>query len=69
MPQWLRDAINPPKKEDKGKVIELTEEELITEPSTEVTTTTTTATTVKATEPEITLKANDIIFDLDDIDF
>jgi len=64
MPQWLRDAINPPKKENK--VIELTEEDLATtETATEVTTTKTT----KATEPEITLKANELIFDLDDIDF
>jgi len=71
MPQWLRDAINPPKKEDQGKVIELTEEELTTEPHTEANTTMATGkgTTVKITEPEITLKANDIIFDLDDIDF
>ena len=68
MPQWLRDAINPPKKEDKGKIIELTEEELTTEQSTETNATTTTTAT-KTTEPEITLKANDIIFDLDDIDF
>ncbi|ORX54232.1 hypothetical protein BCR36DRAFT_440996 [Piromyces finnis] len=65
MPQWLRDAINPPKKENK--VIELTEEDLITESATETITTSTNKT--KMTEPEITLKANELIFDLDDIDF
>jgi len=69
MPQWLRDAINPPKKTEENKVIELTKEDLPLDnvESTEVSTAT--STTTKKTEPEITLKANDIIFDLDDIDF
>eukprot|EP00833_Pecoramyces_ruminatium_P002387 jgi/Orpsp1_1/1176419/evm.model.c7180000057515.2 len=69
MPQWLRDAINPPKKAEQNKVIELTEEELIHDKIENTETSTAETTTTKITEPEITLKANDIIFDLDDIDF
>jgi len=67
IPQWLRDAINPPKPSEKNKVIELTEEELLNTTTEENSTEKVEVT--KNTEPEITLKANDIIFDLDDIDF